>query len=720
MPDPNGPPIVGSESGPVRLEVRLLGPFEVALGSRTVTIGSPKQRAVLALLALQAGRVVSSDALCDLLWHEDQPAAPSATLQSLISRLRATLAGAAGARIELGRDVLRTREPGWALDAEPAAVDALRFQELTGRARRRRERGEDVAAAADLGEALRLWRGAALVDVVDAGYLGPQATRLDEARLDAVEDMAEVALAIGRPAEALARLETHVDANRLRERGWGLLMVALYRLGRQAAALRAFQQARTILGEELGLEPSPELVEIEQQILRHDPALAGRSLPPSGGAGVWIQPQPASRPPVAEPPVAQTTPGGRAGSEFADYSVVVVEDHDFQRRAVVQLLRGLGVGTVADAPSGAEALQILQGSSPPDVIICDIDMPGMDGVEFVTRVGESNLASSVIIASGLDTNVLRAVEAIGEGHGLHVLAALEKPLTARRLGDALRQYTGLRRERASASERPPVSREELVDALEGGALHAQFEPRIDLTTGVLSSAEVSGHWRSPDGSSVPPSVFLQALTHEGLLLAFVDRLIAESGLLAAEAARAGLDVQVPIRVAANVSVLPLADASLAGSLADMVRSRGQDPRRFVCEIDDLTLARAPAAALKVLTRLRVKGFGLSMSHCGAGPSWTNQLELVPLSELKLDRRLVSGASGDPRRLALLESALTAARDMGLPLVADGCDSQADLHMLLALGCSEVQGRFVADPMPAVDLIEWARAGYRPDEPRVKA
>ncbi|MGH9223589.1 MAG: EAL domain-containing protein [Acidimicrobiales bacterium] len=707
----------GSDGVPVRLVVRLLGPFEVALAGRTVQIGSPKQRAVLALLALQAGRVASSDTLCDLVWDEDQPASPAATLQSLISRLRATLARASGARVELGRDVLRTREPGWVLDVEPAAVDALRFQELVARARRRHERCEQVAAAADLEEALRLWRGDALVDVVDAGYLGPQATRLNEARLDAVEDLAGVELAIGRPAEALARLETHVDANRLRERAWGLLMVALYRLGRQATALRAFQQVRTILAEELGLDPSPELADIEQRILRHDPDLGG---PASGGAAIWMRsepgPQEPTPPPLPPPPVA-AVPAADQG-EFAAYSVVVVEDHDFQRRTVVRLLHGLGVGSVTDVASGGEALRILEAGSRPDVIVCDIDMPGMDGVEFVTRVGESNLASAVIIASGLDTNVLRAVEAIGEGQGLHVLAALAKPLTARRLGDALRQYTGVRQHRSGRGERPPVSREALVDALERGDLRAQFEPRLDLSTGSISSAEVSGCWQGPDGSSVPSSVFVPALIQEGFLLGFVERLISESGVLLDQATRAGLDVQAPIRVAVNVSVLPLADASLADRLAGMVRSGGQAPRRFVCEIDDLALARAPTAALRVLTRLRVKGFGLSMSHCGAGTAWTNQLELVPLSELKLDRRLVSGATGDPKRFALLESALTAAREMGLPLVADGCDTQSDLDMLLALGCTEVQGRFVADPMSAGDLVAWALAGYRPGEPRV--
>ena len=724
MPVPNAPPTQSSEICPGRLEVRLLGPFEVALAGRIVHIGSPKQRAVLALLALQAGRVVSGDTLCDLVWDEDQPASPSATLQSLISRLRAALASASGGLVEARRDVLRTREPGWVLDVDPAAVDALRFQELTGRARQRSGRGEAVVAAADLAEAVGLWRGAALVDVVDAGYLRAQATRLNEARLDAVEDLAEAELAIGRPAEALARLEGHTEANPLRERGWGLLMVALYRLGRQAAALRAFQQVRAILGEELGLEPSPELAEIEQRILRHDPALAGQAPPPSGGAGIWTPPETDSRSPAAPPPrlppsaSSVNAPVSGAVGDFVDYSVVVVEDHDFQRRTVVQLLRNLGVGVVTDASNGAEALRVLQAGPAPDVIICDIDMPGMDGVEFVTRVAESNLASAVIIASGLEAGVLRAVETIGESHGLHVLAALEKPLTARRLGDALRQYTRFNRERTNNVDSEPVSREELRDALTSGELTAQFEPRVDLTTGAVSSAQAGGCWHGSDGSPIPSSVFVPALAQEGLLLAYVERLVGDSCALLDETRQASLDVHGTVRVAVNVSPLPLADASLADRVIQMVQSRGQDPRRFVCEVNDVALARAPATALQVLTRLRVKGFGLAMNYTGAGPSWTNQLDRVPVSELKLDRCLVSGAAADPKRFAMLESVLASAQDMRLPVVADGCDSRADFDTLVALGCTEAQGQFIAEPMPAADMLTWALTGYRPDGPGV--
>jgi EAL domain-containing protein (putative c-di-GMP-specific phosphodiesterase class I) len=130
----------------------------------------------------------------------------------------------------------------------------------------------------------------------------------------------------------------------------------------------------------------------------------------------------------------------------------------------------------------------------------------------------------------------------------------------------------------------------------------------------------------------------------------------------------------------------------------------------VCQLDEGALNRAPPTSLSILTRLRVKGFGLALTHSGAGPSWTNQLGRVPLTELKLERSLVSGGTSDAKRFQVLEAAVAAARDSGLPTVADGCDAQVDFDMLLALGCSEAQGPWVAKPVEAADVVAWAHSG----------
>lgn len=256
--------------------LRLLGPLEVAAGGagtdgspvRVVDIGSAKQRAVLAVLALHQNEVVSRDQLVDRLWGDRPPASATVTLRSLVSRLRKALDGA-----DVGFEIV-TREPGWTLRGEPGVVDASRFKAFTAEARLLLAGGDPPAAALTWRKALGLWRGAALVDVVDAGYLAGEATRLDEAHRDAVEDLVDAELASGWPAEALGRLEPHISSHPLRERAWGQLMVALYHLGRQAEALRAYQRLRALLREELGLDPTPALADLEARILRQDPSLA--------------------------------------------------------------------------------------------------------------------------------------------------------------------------------------------------------------------------------------------------------------------------------------------------------------------------------------------------------------------------------------------------------------------------------------------------------------
>jgi predicted ATPase/DNA-binding SARP family transcriptional activator/class 3 adenylate cyclase len=273
------------------MEFRLLGPFEVAADGRVLDIGSPKQRTILAMLVLNLNRVVALDALVEELWGGLAPASAVPTIQSLVSRLRRTLSPSDDSTKKVA---LRSREPGYVLEADPGLVDAHRFEGLVARAREALARSEPEPAAADLAEALGLWRGPALAGLADRDFARLEATRLDEARLAAIEELTDAELALGRPGEALTLLESHVAAHPLRERAWGQLMLALYRLGRQAEALRAYQHVRRLLVEELGVEPTPWLRGLEDQVLHQSPELDGPLRTGTGG--------PPSTPPEPVPP----------------------------------------------------------------------------------------------------------------------------------------------------------------------------------------------------------------------------------------------------------------------------------------------------------------------------------------------------------------------------------------------------------------------------------
>jgi predicted ATPase/DNA-binding SARP family transcriptional activator len=290
------------------VEVRVLGPLELvdadgghgdADGGRVVLPGA-KMRGLLVLLALEAGRVVPVERIVDALSGDELPQRATNAIQQLVSKLRRALPSS-------GADAVVTRAPGYLLDVPSTAVDALRFERLLGEGRSAAATGDHATAAVVLTQALGLWRGDALVDVPFEGAVAAARTRLEELRLSAAEDRADAELALGRHAGLVAELEAMVQAEPLRERRWGQLILALYRSGRQADALRAYQRARAELAEQLGIDPGPELRRLEQAVLAQDDTLAA----PAGAAPASPLPVPAAG--AAEPAQTVAPPRRPAG-----------------------------------------------------------------------------------------------------------------------------------------------------------------------------------------------------------------------------------------------------------------------------------------------------------------------------------------------------------------------------------------------------------------------
>jgi DNA-binding SARP family transcriptional activator len=253
------------------MRFRVLGPLEVEADDGPVALGGPKERLLLALLLMRPNQVVSVDALVGGLWGEQPPATAAKTLQSHVKRLRRALepSRARGATGE----VLVTRQPGYLLRVPPEALDAARFEQLTAQARRALVAGQADAAGSLLRQALGLWRGQAYQEFLDSEVTVAEADRLAELRLAAMEDRIEAELRLGRHRELVAELEGLVHEQPLRERLWAQLMLALYRAGRQADALLAYQRARSVLVEELGIDPGAELRRLQTAILAQDPGL---------------------------------------------------------------------------------------------------------------------------------------------------------------------------------------------------------------------------------------------------------------------------------------------------------------------------------------------------------------------------------------------------------------------------------------------------------------
>jgi DNA-binding SARP family transcriptional activator len=244
------------------VEFRILGPIEVVERDRVLTLGGSRQRALLALLLTRANEIVSADRLIDELWPSGPPDNAANALQYHVSQLRKTLGAT---------DAVVTQPPGYAIRVAPNELDLLRFEQLVDEA----ERAPPESAARLLREALDLWRGPPLADVANESFAQTEIVRLEELRLRALELRLEADLVLGLHRELVGEVEALVRENPLRERLRAALMRALYGAGRQAEALEVYRRTRELLVDELGIEPSPALQELERAILRQDPALVG-------------------------------------------------------------------------------------------------------------------------------------------------------------------------------------------------------------------------------------------------------------------------------------------------------------------------------------------------------------------------------------------------------------------------------------------------------------
>ena len=244
-------------------EYRILGPLDALVDGRPVNLGPPRQRALLAVLLAQENRLVPAGRIVDQLWPDDPPSSADNLVQGYVSGLRKVL----------GKEAIETRGAGYVVRVEPGGLDMSDFERLAHEGSVALESGRAEQAAATLAEALALWRGPALADLADEPYLVPITARLEELRVLALERRLEAEIALGHHADSIAEIEALIAEHPLRERLRGLLMLALYRSGRQAEALDAYHRARTTLIDDLGIEPGSWLRELEAAMLRQDSLL---------------------------------------------------------------------------------------------------------------------------------------------------------------------------------------------------------------------------------------------------------------------------------------------------------------------------------------------------------------------------------------------------------------------------------------------------------------
>jgi DNA-binding SARP family transcriptional activator len=332
-----------------RLEIRILGPLEAVRDGATVDLGPPRQRAVLAALLIRANEIVPTDVLIDEIWGDAPPERARHSVQVYVANLRRALEPEAGRGASR---LLVTRAPGYAIELPADALDAERFQRLVGEGRALAADGDLAGASTAIRSALALWRGPTLADLAYEDFAARESARLEEARTAALEECFAVELALGRHASLVGEIERAVREHRLREGLWGQYILALYRSGRQAEALRAYQDLRSTLREELGVEPSRELRDLEAAVLAQAPELdAPRAANSDTSATVAAapperEPSPVDPAPNVEPPLPSVPKRSRrprvaialvaAAALIVAIAGVLVANRDHPERAAVE------------------------------------------------------------------------------------------------------------------------------------------------------------------------------------------------------------------------------------------------------------------------------------------------------------------------------------------------------------------------------------------------
>ncbi|HEX7370972.1 MAG TPA: EAL domain-containing response regulator [Rhodanobacteraceae bacterium] len=394
-------------------------------------------------------------------------------------------------------------------------------------------------------------------------------------------------------------------------------------------------------------------------------------------------------------------------TKLAQLSVLVVEDHEFQRQVAVRLLHQLGIGNVLEAGDGRDALAVLaQQEHPADVVLVDLDLPEMDGIEFIGHVAQQRLANAVVVITALDPSLLNTVCIMANASGVRVLGTVEKPLTHAKLHDVIELYFTAD---ILADVAPDAAIDEglLAEALANDAFEAWFQPQVAIGSGFVSGVEALARWNL-NGRQVPPVRFIPELERCNLIDALTDRILTQSCQWRRQWQEAGLNLNVSV----NVSMHNLEDRTSADRYQAIVLDAGLDTKDVTLELTESAMMHETAQALNVLARLRLKGFGLSVDDFGTGWSSLSQLAQLPVTELKIDQGFINGATQESRKRAVVEASLELGRKLGLTTVAEGVRNVEEWQMLAELGCTRAQGELIGmavpgDQLPAA-LEKWRR------------
>lgn len=388
--------------------------------------------------------------------------------------------------------------------------------------------------------------------------------------------------------------------------------------------------------------------------------------------------------------------------EKSTISILVVDDDAFILTLVGRILEKLGYSKITTCTNGQEALnQLDPATGTPHVILVDLNMPVMDGVEFVRKLVDRYYVGSLILMSGEDPRMLQSVEKLIQAHRLSLLGRLDKPPVLETLA-ALLEKLAPPATSAARTRKAAYSPDEIRSAIANREFINHYQPKVVVATGEVVGVETLVRWRHPHAGMVYPDQFI-GVAEDNDLIDDLTRVVLDGALAQCSAWRkSGLS----LRVAVNLSMDNLHATGFADLIVSLAAGASVRPQDIILEVTESRVLQDMRSALEILTRLRLRRFGLSIDDFGTGHSSLSQLRDIPFDELKVDRGFVHGAGTNSTVRAIFEASLALARQLSMKVVAEGVEDRDDWEFLKKSRCDFAQGYFVAKPMPAEDLPRW--------------
>ena len=383
-----------------------------------------------------------------------------------------------------------------------------------------------------------------------------------------------------------------------------------------------------------------------------------------------------------------------------ELKILIVDDNQFIVSLLRRYLKKLDIAAPLEAHDGASALEQVD-SAAVDVVLCDLGMPGMDGIEFLRHLADREAPPAVILLSGQDRSILNTAVQLGRAHGLRVLGSVSKPFTLppfkALLGQAGASVASLSRQRLE-----PLTPEAIRAGLRGDAVELAFQPKVSTRRRKMTGVETFLRWRGTDGELKSPAAVVPIAERSGLITELTEIVIRKAMAQYGAWQAKGHNFTIAI----NVSMHDLYRYDFPEFVVNAAESAGVHPSSVILEITESQIMADIIRPLEVLSRLRLKGVGLSIDDYGTGASSMQQLKRIPFTELKIDREFVAGAPEDEAARAMLVSSISLGKDLGLTIVAEGVETESEWRLVSSRGVDVVQGYFVARPMDAGEMAGW--------------